>query len=478
MTGGPESSGTTSGGSGTPSGTTTTSAAASGGTDAVTGTTTETTLTPIPVDILEFEDLLFHDDSAVMMPEVPGLDPAADNAPMTGVKAIGMAFLFAGLYPERGILITGHTASQSDVQESFRLSRERASGIMYLLQGNVGRWATTCAGRHTIEDYKQILKYLHEYAGEWKDGDWECDPGDVDNSFNEATQTALNNFAQHFNSDIAADLEEIASLPATLGDIISEATDNHLSSTHWRAFCHVYELMVCDFLGKTRTELAEMRNDLHWVSDTVKMVGCGHSYAVPDSERGDDKIRSETDSRVELLIYQGNDHEREALVVCPTMLITAVHDLENDCPMWHERHFTRNYIGPGDRFAVVYHLKFRYYDRIKKDFQDIPGRMNIKAYKRDAAAGSASEEIPCITQYQNGIHTVRVRFGEENPDFTNKLFYFGFEAPEHESTPVIRMIHTSGPDATPVIVNRPDDWDTKTFAARIPELISVCFPFS
>ncbi len=466
MTGDPESSGTTSGGGGTPAGTTTTSAAASVGTDAITGTTTETTLTPIPVDILEFEDLLFHDNSAVMLPEVPGLDPIADNAPMTGVKAIGMAFLFAAMYPERGILITGHTASQSDVPESFRLSRERASCVMYMLQGNDARWALTCAGRHTVEDYKQILKYLHEYTGSWKDGDWECDPGDVDNSFNEATQTALNNFATHFNSDIADDSEEIAPLPATLGDIISEATDNRLSAGHWLALYSVYELMVCDFLGKTRTELADMSLDLNWVSDMVKMVGCGHSYAVPDSERGDDKIRSATDSRIELLIYQGNDSESDALVVCPTMPISTVHDLENDCPMWHERHFSRNYIGPGDRFAVVYHLKFRYYDRIKKDFQDIPGRVNVKAYKRDAAIGSTVEEIPCITQYQNGIHSVRVRFGEENPVFTDKWLYFGFEAPEHDGTPVVRMIHTSGPDATPVIVNRPDDWDTKTFAEK------------
>ncbi len=466
MTGGPDSGGTTSGGSGTPSGTTTTSAAASVGTDAVTGTTTETTLTPIPVDVLEFEDTLFHDDSAVMLPEVPGLDATADNAPMTGVKAVGMAFLFAELYPERGMLITGHTASQSDIQDSFRISRERASGIMYLLQGNAGRWATTCAGRQTIRDYKQILKYLHEYTGEWKDGNWGCDPGDVDNSFNDATENALTNFAQHFNSDIADGSDDISDLPFTLGEIVLEATDNRLSTAHWRAIYHVYELMVCDFLGKTRTELADMRLNLHWVSDTVKMVGCGHSYAVPDSERGDDKIRSETDSRVELLIYQGNAQEQTAMVVCPTLSTRELHNLENDCPMWHDRHFTRYYVGPGDRFAVVYHLKFRYYDRVKKDFQDIPGRVNVKAYKRDATAGAASEDIPCITQYQNGIHTVRIRFSEENPDFTGKWLYFGFEAPEHESTPVVRMIHTSGPDATPVIVNRPDDWDTKTFAQK------------
>ncbi len=440
------------------------------GATGVTGTTVEARVDRIPVDIVEFEDVLFRENSAVMMPESPDVDPDADDPPATGLRAVGLALVLARLYPERGLLVTGHTAAQDDIPESFRLSRERADGILQLIAGNAERWALTCRGRHTVGDYKQILKHVHEYdeSGGWKNGDWECDPGEVNNSFDEATQTALDNFAAHFNSDVAAHMKEIADLPPNLGEVVSGAEGNLLATSHWRAIYHVYELMVGDFLGKTRAELAALRGGLHWINGTVKMVGCAHSFPVPDGERGDEKIRSETDSRIEVLIYQAGTAESGALAACPTLPTSAVHDLAHDCPMWYERHFNRYYVGPGDRFAVVYHLKFRYYDVIKEEFRDIPGRVNVRAFKRLRTAGSAPEEIPCVTQYQEGIHSVRVRFDSEdpNPDFMDRYFYFAFEAPEHEGTPVVRMIHTRNADATPCIVNRPDNWAKLTFAQK------------
>jgi hypothetical protein len=458
--------GSGSGGSGTgPSGSAVTSAGASSGTETTSGTEAELTLSPIPVDIIEFEDTLFHDNSCVIMPEVPqesssgGSGSSSEEQPLTGVKALGMAFLFAGMYPERGFLVTGHTASQSDIPDSFRLSRERAAGVMYLLRGQVTQWGTNCAGRQTVRDIKRILKYTHEYEGSWKSSEWNCDPCDVDDTWNEATQTALNNFARAFSADLTDEEAGVPSLPENLGDLTNDATDHRLAQTHWRAIYHLYIQFVCDFLGKTRTELETMRNTVHWVSDAVKSVGCGHSYAVPSGERGDDKIRSETDSRIELLIYRANEQEQDALATCPTLPISAVHDLEEECPLWHERHFLRNYVGPGDRFAVVYHIKFKYFDRIKKDFQDMPGRLRIRTYKRAEATGSTPVEIPCLSQYQDGVHSVRVRFGEENPNFANTHLYFMFEADD-------KMIHTAGPDATSRMVDRPDDYASKSFAEQ------------
>lgn len=440
------------------------------GATGATGGPVEGRIQPIPVDILEFEDVLFHENSAVMIPESPDIDAAADDPPLTGVKAIGIAFIMAGLYPERGLLVTGHTAAQDDIPESFRISRERASGILHLLAGNQARWALTCRGRHTIRDYKAILGYVDGYTDSsgWKNGDWECNPGDVDDTFNEATQTALDHFAEHFNSDVAAGSVDIAPLPGNLGELVSAADQNLLTTSHWSAIYQVYELMICDSLGKTREELATLRSGLHWINDTVKMVGCAHSFPVPDGERGDDKIRSTSDSRVEVLIYEASDADSTALAQCPTLATSALHDLANDCPMWYERHFTRYYVGPGDRFAVVYHLKLGYYNVITEDFADVPGRVNIKAFKRDRTAGAAPEEIPCITQYQDGIHSVRVRFDVEdpNPEFTTKYLYFTFEAPENGGAPLVRMIHTTASDASPTIVNQPADWSTKTFAEQ------------
>jgi len=495
------SSGGDSAGGAATTGAATTSTAAGSGTPAVTSTTTEVTVAPIPVDILEFDDDLFHDDSVVMMPEIPSAadaDSASGSGdaeePFTGVKALGLGLIMARLYPERGMLVTGHTAG-GNVEESFQLSRNRAAVVLALFQGQAGEFGTRCAEKHTVEDYKQILKYVNDLEADWKSGDWDCGPGTVDNTFNDATQTALNHFAVHFNSDLASSDDDsdtdaaagaaeatatavsaghIDELPETLGEIVSGATDNMLSAAHWTAIYHLYNRLVCDFVGCTVEELEELRGRLHWVNDGVKMVGCAHSYAVPSGERADDKIRSESDSRIEVLFYRASAQESNALNVCGTLPTASLHDLEDDCPMWHERHFTRSYVGNGDRFAVVYHLKFRYYDRIKKDFQDIPGRVNVKAYKRAEAAGSAVEDIPCITQYQDGMHTVRVRFGEENPNFTNKLFFFGFEAPMTTATastpaaPIVRMIRTTGPDATPRIVNRPGDteWNALSFAEK------------
>ena len=74
----PEGGGSGSGGGGT-SPTTVTSAEAHSGTEAVSGTTAEATIAPIPVDILEFDDKLFHDGSCVMMPEIPAPEGDADE---------------------------------------------------------------------------------------------------------------------------------------------------------------------------------------------------------------------------------------------------------------------------------------------------------------------------------------------------------------------------------------------------------------
>ncbi len=432
----PEGGGSGSGGGGT-SPTTVTSAEAHSGTEAVSGTTAEATIAPIPVDILEFDDKLFHDGSCVMMPEIPApegdADEDDDEAPWTGVKAVALGIMFAALYPEKGMLVTGHTASVDNVPESFRISRERAEVVLHLFRGNGGRWATTCAGRHTIKDIKYLLKYVQGLTADWKMTDWECDPGEVNDTWDADTKDALNNFVVGFNAEFADADAGRPELPAALGDAL-DGTDSHLLSTaNWRCLYQLYNRMICDAVGWTTVELTEHRtSDLRWVNDTVKMVGCAHTYAVPEGERADDeraldKIRSRTEARVEVLFYQAAEAESQALAACPTMPTNALHDLEETCPLWHDRHFQRYYVSPNDRFAVVYHLKFRYYDQIKKDFQDIPGRFNIKAWQRNTAAGSDPEEIPCITQYLNGMHTVRVRFSEEAPDFSSKDLYFGFE---------------------------------------------------
>ena len=151
-----------------------------GKSSAVTNSKTEVILKRSKIYILEMEDVLFHLNSAVMMPENPqgksstqggGADP--EQIEVSGLKALALIFKQFEFDPDKRMIVTGHTDTSGSYDFNFKLSDERALNILYLLIGNKEEWAKVCYNRHKVEDYQQIMKYFEKklVCG--------CDPGDV-----------------------------------------------------------------------------------------------------------------------------------------------------------------------------------------------------------------------------------------------------------------------------------------------------------
>ncbi|MFW6221828.1 MAG: OmpA family protein, partial [Fibrobacterota bacterium] len=152
------------------------------------------------VHLLEMEDVLFHLNSAVMMPENPEGPSSRNDKPsesqlrVTGIRALGLAFEQLRTEPKQKILIAGHSDRSGEAQYNFELSELRAMNVMYLLKGGKNDWAQVCAGKHKVEDYQQIMQHYSVCLG------WDCDPGKIDDDWGPNTETATKRFILQYNS--------------------------------------------------------------------------------------------------------------------------------------------------------------------------------------------------------------------------------------------------------------------------------------
>src|SRR5512143_1083448 len=126
--------------------------------------TCEMILRRINVHILEMEDVLFHHNSAVMMPGHPAGKSAADGSEddatdtedaaikegqqkTSGVAALALVFRQFEFDPEKRMIIAGHTDTSGSAQVNFELSDQRAQNVLYLLTDARSEWAELSAKR-------------------------------------------------------------------------------------------------------------------------------------------------------------------------------------------------------------------------------------------------------------------------------------------------------------------------------------------
>lgn len=148
--------------------------------------------------ILEVEDLHFHHDSAVLLPDYKADDSSTTS--MGHERITGLAVLCACYHhvernPAQKILIAGHTDTTGKDKYNLKLSQLRAEGVLYALTGDRERWAEVCQQKHKAEDYQQILKWLAHSRG------WDCYPGKVDDLLGPKTRQAIKAFQKRYNEE-------------------------------------------------------------------------------------------------------------------------------------------------------------------------------------------------------------------------------------------------------------------------------------
>jgi len=374
---------------------------------ALTDRTNEFILKKVNIHIIEMEDVLFHLNSAVMMPQKPSGKSSSDGTDLgdkeyeevSGVKALALVFRQFEFNPNIRMLISGHTDTSGTAKFNFVLSGERANNILYLLNGEKEKWCEVCANRHKVEDYQQIMKYFNARLKK------NCNPGKIDNKCGFRTNLATKNFFKEITP---------ASVNALL-KIIKDDSEKRWPNEAWKPVYDLYSEELQDALEITSGQLKGSRKKLREsTDDLLKSVACGASFPIEEKEKKN--YRSQRNRRVEILIF---DKDEVPELKCPVDT-DKVHE-EKDCPLWRKFYFIPFYIEPKDLHSVVYHIKFIYYDRIRKTQLSVPDGLKIKAYEDN------QKLIPTETIFKNGIYYVKVVFVNKIIDPVRTEFYFEFE---------------------------------------------------
>lgn len=237
------------------------------------------------VHLIEVADLNFHTDSAVFLPvprkeaegEAPPPPPPGEPEKPAGLSAVRVALRFAERFPEKKLLVAGHTDTAGSQAHNQTLSKKRSENVHAYLKGDADGWASSASGRHKTEDYQLILKWLARTRA------WACDPGGIDGKTGPNTQKGLDGFRKAFNAEHKGSL----------------ATGGGIALADWKAFYTCYDQCLAQLAGCKPDELAAKRKALKYLDPAA--IGCGESWPVDGV--GVDGFKCETNRRVELLFF-------------------------------------------------------------------------------------------------------------------------------------------------------------------------------
>lgn len=236
--------------------------------------------------LVEMEDINFHFDSPVLLP-----DPHCDDDPdapaqdrITGLSVLATVLTYADEHNREQLLIAGHADTKGGADYNVTLSQRRADNVLFALIGNKEAWARLSFDHHQVEDVQAILKWIDvKFA-------FGTDPGAIDNVNGPQTQAAIKTFKQRFNSDFGT------SMPID---------GSSLGMDGWRAFFDLYMQGLRDLLGVDEEGLADLRGALTFLDGENKTVGCGENHPIEAPDKDD--FRSATNRRVEMLFFDPKD---------------------------------------------------------------------------------------------------------------------------------------------------------------------------
>jgi hypothetical protein len=145
------------------------------------------------------------------------------------------------------------------------------------------------AARHKGSDVNQILSWL---TRAFDDLVFDCAPKAINDTVSDVT---VRKFQNEYNRNKSA-------LGATAPDLIPDGSFGPLA---WGAVFDCYEFALQQELGETAAGLAALRAKLQFTDDERKALGFGERF--PIEELGVDEFRSETNRRVEILLFESGE---------------------------------------------------------------------------------------------------------------------------------------------------------------------------
>ncbi|MBN2036721.1 MAG: OmpA family protein [Chitinispirillaceae bacterium] len=256
---------------------------------------------PAAIWRVEFEDAHFRTDSAVLMPDSlayktkTGATVSPDLNEVDGLAILQVIHVQTKEQPEQKILITGHTDRVGRDAHNISLSADRASSILFLLQGKKDDWRSLADRRNHDDDITQILAWVSTEYG------WDCHPGKTEGASYMQKVTAIKTFQKKYNEEFIDKGRVEKAYPGTTAKRIGE--DGDCGPDTWGAIFDVYQ----DALAKKVATTFENMNTFHtqyngrWVEDANKAVPCGETF--PREKPEEDNYESAINRRVEVLFF-------------------------------------------------------------------------------------------------------------------------------------------------------------------------------
>ncbi|MDY0083286.1 MAG: OmpA family protein [Ignavibacteriaceae bacterium] len=265
--------------------------------------------------VIEMEDINFHFDSAVLLPDYGPDAPKPGSSEQNRVT--GLAVIFACYKHaenknfKQKILITGHTDKSGPNQYNLDLSQRRAENVYFILKGERSKWVDSSSAKNQVKDVQQILKWISFNF------QYDCDPGEKTNKMNPETNSAILRFQKRYNHDFV-DLKRHESKFSRVFTKIDE--DGRMGKQTWGAFFDMYVLELLIVMGIIEEGLTEIQTRLSFVTkssgSTAPVVGCGENF--PKSGSTSEKENA-MDRRVEILFF--DETEEPELKCHPAKLV-------------------------------------------------------------------------------------------------------------------------------------------------------------
>ncbi|RPI73935.1 MAG: hypothetical protein EHM47_04930, partial [Ignavibacteriales bacterium] len=265
--------------------------------------------------IIEMEDVNFHFDSAVLLPDYgpeapkPGTD---DQNRVTGLAVIYACYKHAEKDEFlKKMLVTGHTDKKGGEFYNLTLSQQRAENVFFMLKGNRSKWVDSSNNKNQVEDVQQILKWISFNF------QYDCDPGPKTNSMNSETLTAIQKFQIRYNQDFV-DLNKHDEKFERTFERIDE--DGKMGKQTWGAFFDMYILELLIVMGIKEDGLIDIQSKLDFIEKSpgspAPVVGCGENFPKSGSTSEEENA---VDRRVEILFF--DETEEPELKCHPAKLV-------------------------------------------------------------------------------------------------------------------------------------------------------------
>jgi outer membrane protein OmpA-like peptidoglycan-associated protein/peptidoglycan hydrolase-like protein with peptidoglycan-binding domain len=239
--------------------------------------------------VLEMEDVHFHHDSAVLLPDHGdcGKSGAGEAQRIAGLGVLEACFRHAKAQPKQKLLLAGHTDTSGKPAYNLTLSELRAKNVRALLVGDRDTWVGSCEEKHKVRDVQQILTWADAALG------WGCDPEGIDDDRGPKTIASTKAFQGAYNRVFDKQI----------------AVDGDVGTETWGAFFDACQLGLRERLeAKDEAELAAWRKQLRWLDAARPFVGCGENHPIDAPEKPNH--RSQTNRRVELLFFDPDQEPR------------------------------------------------------------------------------------------------------------------------------------------------------------------------